>query len=611
MTTKVIITHAHFFCGLGGGAQGFNEASARVGNLEAEFLCLGGIDVDPAAIQDFQRATGIRGTVMDLFTRQQYTAFHDHEPPPGWREATTDDIRTAFNHRRPDIGFTSSPCKGLSGLLNETKSQTPKYQALNELTLRGIWLMCETYKDDPIPLIIFENVPRIASRGRHLLDQINAVLSHYGYAVAETTHDCGEIGGLAQSRKRFLLVARHLARVPAFLYEPPKRFLRSVGEVLGRIPLPGDPSAGPMHRIPALQWKTWVRLAFVQAGSDWRSLNRLRVEDGNLADYFIVPEYHSGYLGVTPWGEASGTITGRSSPSNGKFAVADPRMPPSDTRHYNLYRVVEWTKPSQCIVGANHVGEGALSVADPRRVGPPYGSKYGVTGWQESTGTVIGGSTTGHGAYSVADPRMDWNDGAHRAKLRVADWEQPHSAITGARGPYSGAVAVADPRPANIPGKNDPYQSGGHYGVVPWECPSGAISAAACHDNGRFSVADPRVEGIAALPAPSDKLIAIIRAPDGSWHRPLTTLDMAALQSLYDPDDYAEGQMFNLHGTSDEAKRERIGNAVPRFAARAIGSMMGQTLLLAMSGETFQLSATPVWVRPIAIALSVDMGARQ
>lgn len=569
MTTKVTITHAHFFCGLGGGAQGFNEASARVGNLEAEFICLGGIDVDPAAIQDFQRATHVRGTVMDLFTRNQYVAFHGHEPPPGWREATTDDIRAAFSHRRPDIGFTSSPCKGLSGLLNETKSQTPKYQALNELTLRGIWLMCETYKDDPIPLIIFENVPRIASRGRPLLDQINAVLSHYGYAVAETTHDCGEIGGLAQSRRRFLLVARHIAKVPAFLYAPPKRFLRSVGEVLGRIPLPGDPAAGPMHRIPALQWKTWVRLAFVEAGGDWRSLNRLQVKDGELSDYLIVPEYRADYLGVTPWDQASGTITSRGGPTNGRFAIADPRMPPSDTRHYNLYRVVEWDKPSQCIVGANHVGGGAMSVADPRRVGPTYG-KYGVTRWGEPTGTVIGGSTTGQGAY-----------------------------------------AVADPRPAHIPQKGAPYLTGGHYGVLPWECPSGAISAAACHDNGRFSVADPRVEGMAALPAATDKLIAVIRALDGSWHRPLTTLDMAALQSLYDPDDFAEGEIFDLHGGSDEAKRERIGNAVPRFAARAIGSMMGQTLLLAMSGETFQLSATPIWVRQIAIALSVDAGALQ
>ena len=43
----------------------------------------------------------------------------------------------------------------------------------------------------------------------------------------------------------------------------------------GKLPLPGDPVAGVMHRVPALQWKTWVRLAFVPAGRDWRALNDL------------------------------------------------------------------------------------------------------------------------------------------------------------------------------------------------------------------------------------------------------------------------------------------------------------------------------------------------
>ncbi len=36
--------------------------------------------------------------------------------------------------------------------------------------------------------------------------------------------------------------------------------------------------------------------------------------------------------------------------------------------------------------------------------------------------------------------------------------------------------------------------------------------------------------------------------------------------------------------------------------------MMGTTLLLAWSGETFMLSASPIWVRPVAIALAVAQG---
>ncbi|SCU95574.1 conserved hypothetical protein [Cupriavidus necator] len=170
--------------------------------------------------------------------------------------------------------------------------------------------MCEAWKDDPVELIVFENVPWLATRGRHLLDQIGQLLRHYGYAVNETTHDCGVIGGLAQSRKRFLLVARHVAKVPAFLYEPPVKRLQGVGTVLSRMPLPGAAEAGPMHRVPSLQWKTWVRLAFVEAGSDWRSLNKLAVEDGHLRDYLIVPEYRDGYMGVNRWDQPAGTIAG-------------------------------------------------------------------------------------------------------------------------------------------------------------------------------------------------------------------------------------------------------------------------------------------------------------
>jgi len=177
--------------------------------------------------------------VLDLFSRDQYEAFHGCEPPTEWREATARDIHASAGFERPHIVFLSAPCKGFSGLLSETASRSRKYQALNQLTLRGIWLMLEAWADDPVELIVFENVPRIVHRGRHLLDQIGALLRSYGYAVAETTHDCGELGGLGQSRKRFLLVARHIVKVPPFLYEPEKRSLRGVGEVIGRLPVPG------------------------------------------------------------------------------------------------------------------------------------------------------------------------------------------------------------------------------------------------------------------------------------------------------------------------------------------------------------------------------------
>lgn len=366
---KRTLYHFHFCCGLGGGAAGFNRARPRVGNVEAEWVCLGGIDVDPAGLRDFERLAGVPGTLLDLFTRDQYVRFHGKEPPAGWREATPEDVRRAAQGKRPDAVFISSPCKGASGLLSEKMSLTPKYQALNELTLRCIWLMGEAWADDPVPLIVFENVPRLASRGRHLLDQINSLLGGFGYAVAETTHDCGELGGLAQSRKRFLLVARHVEKVPPFLYEPEKKSLRAVGDILGRMPLPGDiDAAGPMHRVPSLQWKTWVRLALVRAGSDWRSLNDLAVEDGYLRDLIIVPEYHRGVLGVNHWGDSCGVVAGASRPMNGRFSVADPRAP-ANALQYQQYGVRRCTDTSGAIIGVKPPAQAQHSVPEISGIG--------------------------------------------------------------------------------------------------------------------------------------------------------------------------------------------------------------------------------------------------
>ncbi len=431
--------------------------------------------------------------------------------------------------------------------------------------MRGIWLTLEAWKDDLPEFILLENVPRIQNRGRHLLDQIGDLLRGYGYAVAETTHDCGELGGLAQSRKRFLMVARHMEKVPPFLYEPQKKPLLAVGDILDRMPLPGDPAGGVMHRVPSLQWKTWVRLVFVEEGGDWRTLQQYVVEDGYLRDYLIVPERRDDYLGVNAWDTNSGTVSGRGGVTNGRYAVADPRF--HGAAEYGQYGVRGWTETLGAVSGQSAPGGGRYAVADPRPVGPIFG-KYAVTRWDKNSGTVISGSTTGQGAY-----------------------------------------AVADPRPGIQRQKGDHYLTAGHYGVVAWDSPSGAVSAAAGHDNGRWSVADPRfleLSGYSShdLPKLNQNLVAVIRSLDGTWHRPFTTLELAALQGLIDPEEHLE-----LEGLSDSAYRERIGNAVPPPAAQAIASTMGHTLLLAWSGETFVLRAMPIWVQPIAVALSISSSA--
>jgi site-specific DNA-cytosine methylase len=650
--------HAHLACGIGSGARGFNLANPRVGNVQARFECAGGIDVDEGAIRNFERLTGVKGTVMDLFNREQYVAFHGREPPSDWRDATPADVFAAFGPAI-DVCFASMPCKGFSGLLSQKQSETSRYQALNGLTLRGIWLLLEAYKDDPIPIVLFENVPRIANRGRWLLDQIVALLRHYGYAVAETVHDCGELGGLAQSRKRFLLIARHQVKVPPFVYQPPKRKLRGVGEVIGKLPLPGDPIAGGMHRVPALQWQTWVRLAFVPAGKDWRALNELQVVDGMLRDFGIMPEVplrenalgvcgwddtapvvtaarapgqgrfsvadprpmdcRAGAFGVNGFDEPVGTVQGESLPSNGKFAVADPRVD-GHPKSVQL-GVRSFEDPAPCVKGDMSVGTGPYAVADPRLGDRPrFNNTFRIVRFDEPSPAVAGPGGPA-GGQCVADPRMPPQDYSKR-KYKVTPYDAPTRAVIGASTTGDGAFAVADPRPRclNADGREG-YSTQGHYGVVPWNEPSGAVPAFAKNNNGNWSVADPR-EGqlqsdyVASPPLPSakDRLVCRIVALDETWHRPFTTLELASLQSIVDPEEAfeltPEGWRarfpVDLTATSDATKREWIGNAVPSAASKAMAETIGETLLLAVMGESFFLTTKEIWVKPLALALAVD-----
>ncbi|TCP30361.1 site-specific DNA-cytosine methylase [Sphingomonas sp. BK235] len=692
-TAEVVIRHGHMACGLGAGAAGMNAANPRVGPLRGRFECAGGIDVDEGAIRNFERLTGVKGTVMDLFSEAQYRAFHQRAPEPSWREATPLDIRRVFG--RLDVLFASYPCKGFSGLLSARTAETAKYQALNDLTTRGMMLSLEAYRDDPVAIVAFENVPRIATaRGARFLAQIDALYRAYGYVVSDvedSIHDCGAIGGLAQRRKRFLRLFRHPSKVPNFIYQPAKKRLRGVGEVIGKLPMPGDPAAGVMHRVPALQWKTWVRLAFVPAGRDWRALNDLAVIDGRLRDFGIVPEqtlrenalgvldwsdtaptltsarapaqgrfsvadvrvsadWNADVLGVRDWHQHAGTVTGRNGPTNGAHSVADPRPDYGPATHRNVLGVKRWSESAATVRGSPKPSAGAHAVADPRFDAHPKSVQLGVRPWSAPSPCIKADVSVGTGPYAISDPRgttaagqlgnvfrivpidevgepvtdprPGYAAGTHRNILAVTDFSDTAKVVTGAVHPAGGALSVADPRPIGLSaGGRDQhgYNSQAHYGVLGWEDTSVAVPGHAKYDRGKWSVADPRLpkpEPLVALPSPNDRVVARIIAADGTWHRPFTTLELAALQWLFDPEQvfrfdgergsWSMEQPFDLEGSSDAQKREWIGNAVPSAAAQGMAEEIGEALLLAKLGETFTLSDKAIWVSPLRMALAVD-----
>lgn len=178
-----------------------------------------------------------------------------------------------------------------------------------------------------------------------------------------------------------------------------------------------------------------------------------------------------------------------------------------------------------------------------------YDRGYGVLAWDQASPTVAGGSAVGQGAYAVADPRL-----------------------------------TCEPR-------------AGAYGVLGWDQPARTISGHHKVDNSVAAVADPRVGAPDASPVDWSSKRPLDRSPvlvarDGTWHRPLTLLDLAALQGL---PARVGGAPLRLAGTRTGDWRTRIGNAVPVGAAKAIGEKMLATLLGSDLGA-FSLSGDGVWV---------------
>lgn len=541
---------AHLFCGLGGGALGFKKSRANHKGIGARFETLVGIDNDPEACEDFRRLTRARAVCADIATM------------------TLEQYREACAEIAPDVIFTSPPCKGMSGLISNDLAETEKYQAMNRLIFQGLFVALEAFHQKP-KLILLENVERIRSRdqGKALLRQVRELLMRYGYVFHEGVHDCGELGGLSQRRRRFLLIARHEMQVPTFVYQPQSKPVRTIGECLEKLPLPDDPSGGPMHRLPKLNLLTLVRLALIPAGKDWRALG---TKDKS--------KRYNNVCRIVPWDEPSVTVTAGGTPSAGGINVADPRFK-SEYRN-DVYKVVRWEEPSGTVTGEARASTGGFSVADPRfgaSQGQHYG-KYRVEPWHAPAHTITGSDRVGSGALSVADPRF-------RSESRpnlygVMRWDEPAKTVTGSASVSgsNGAAAVADPRFGCT-------MRGGHYGVQAWDKPAVTVTGSADVHAGAAAVADPR--------KPKAPKNPVIISEDGTWHRPLTTLELAALQSL----PVKRLMKTPLAGKAHGRWRERIGNAVPPDAAEAMGSSVLKALLSAAAGDTFVLGSGSIWVR--------------
>jgi site-specific DNA-cytosine methylase len=674
MTNEIVFRALFPFCGLGAGARGFLDAHSHLFDFSYRFECMGGIDFDAEACADFEYLTDSPAWCEDM------------------ERVTGPSLRARYGTLAPDCVFLSPPCKGASGLLPKELAGTEKYQKMNELALVWMRAMIDAWREDPPKLVLLENVPRLRTRAKGMLDQCKKMLRAAGYRLHEGFHDCGEIGGLAQHRRRYLLVARLEKRVMNLLHEAPKKRVRACGEVLEQLPVPATVEArafGKLHELPRISWLNWVRLALIPPGGDWRDLEGVLAEGqprrslfkrhevaawteptgvitgaganaiGHVQDPRVEPfgnvdritpwtepvgtitrspapssgaaaaadprvSWFNGTLGVRKWDEPAGVVTADAAPSRGAFSVADPGWRP------NTLGVMEWSDAAPTITGNTRPSNGRFSVADPMKrqseleLGcEPRAGSYGVRPWDRPSPTVVGKTSVDSGA-NVADPRVDEialppSEGRHWNKYAVGSWEDPARAVIGAIQPGSGGPGVADPRPmrkrkreredAGDPRVSYAYDAG--YAVLDWSQAARTIAGTAHVGCGAYAVAEPRpdrppfnVELEAAIelagktPKKPPPFLPIIVSKDGTWHRPLTTLELASLQGI--PTTW-KGAPLVLAGKSQSAWRERIGNAVPVGAARAIAEMMLITLGASALGR-YAMQSGAVWVLPDGVA---------
>lgn len=615
----------HLFCGSGGGAKGFQMRG---------FRSAGAIDLDIRCADDIQRLTGEPCIVADIGAMQ------------------AEDLAARVKEC-PDVVFCSSPCKGFSGCNPEKRAKQEKYQKLNRLALHGVQIAVMAWGHKKPRYIVFENVPLITSRGKDLLIELIGLLEKSGYRIDSRFHCCGEIGGLGQRRKRFLLVARDPETTPEPLRKPPIQRLKTLGEVIELYPVPRPEDMGdPMHVLPQLSALNWLRLACIGAGLDWRALpaevRLVHCETSEIETICKVAfrpnkDRHAGKYGIEEWDAPSHTRIGKGRPCEGWNATADPRVHwrTEDAKpgtwaangRPDCYGVADPAEPMGTVRGTQEIQACKSATADPRvatevkrRKGRPNGP-YGVGAADKPSHLVVGHAEVAATWAATQDPRLTCTP--RSGAYGVGDTAQPSGTVLGAHSVDNAPGSVADLRLGYSP-RNDTY------GVNSSDEPAPTVRGHHEVRQAPAAVADRRtarrrqVKGTTlayderGYVIPTHKLVCdehgvytlygppidwkrramwlCIEAPDGTWHRGLTDRELAALQSF--PADFV---FCGPSSTTDtgSGSRQRIGNAVPVMSAYAIADQIWASLEASDNGLRC-LAFTDVWVAPSELATMLE-----
>jgi site-specific DNA-cytosine methylase len=268
---------------------------------------------------------------------------------------------------------------------------------------------------------------------------------------------------------------------------------------------------------------------------------------------------------------------------SGAIAIADPNLHEKSPKFNHAYKVSDWDETSGTVASGIGPSSGGHIVADPRCKTDLMPDSYGVQGFDDTAKTIRGNSRIMQAASSIADPRISDRPGRYTDKYRVQSIDNPAATVTGVTDVQQGAQLIADPNMKCSP-------RSGTLGVQAWDETAKTVIGSADIHASTAAIADPRI------PGDKEGGVWLIIAEDGTWHRPLTTYELAMLQSFHT--HLPDGRPFQLEGCSDAKAREYIGNAVPRKSARAMGNVILLAMANAEADITFEFSWEEVWVQP-------------